>query len=227
MSKTLKDSSELEKKKFQICKDKLISPKELFNQIDVKNNGTICLDDQTNYGEKNNILLTKDDWRCIMERFIKKDRHSMSYDDFCKIWVPFQMNEIKKVIHKTPKERTRLADYSPETQRGIKDIIYSTVKTQENFETNRTKAFRNQDRKLAQEIFEKLDNNKDGLIDFREFSKGFLNGDKSGRFEDLSLNCLFEQFDSDKDGLIGFEEFFKKPKHNPNYEKNSVYRTQL
>lgn len=99
-----------------------------------------------------------------------------------------------------------LTDYTVQTKKLLKDLLYNCCVQLGNFENLRYNLLQG-DIGTANKYFDMLDSNKDGLITFNEFQQWMrLNRVKGNHGYDY---LLFDQFDIKKDDQIDFEEFHK------------------
>jgi Ca2+-binding EF-hand superfamily protein len=124
------------------------------------------------------------------------------------MFVPDDIDCRKKMLKRKNEGKKSFLEFSIKTKKVIKDVLHSTIKMEENFEVNRNIALDHGNYQITKRVFDLLDRNKDGLIDFEEFATSFVDPKFEVRTSKLTLNTMFEQFDKDKDGYINFHEFY-------------------
>lgn len=136
----------------------------------------------------------------------------MNYQDFCKIWNPVKSDIKNQINTKQIVKMREFNDFSASTQDCIKSVLYSYVKTEENFETRKSNLTQGKILE-ANKIFEYMDISNNNWIGYDDFCK-FL--------QNLNLECtrkeselLYKQFDKHNIGKITFNDI-----------RSSIYMTE-
>lgn len=104
--------------------------------------------------------------------------------------------------------------YTVQTQKLMKDLLYSIVKCEENFEVNKFR-ISGGSVTVSNQLFDWLDINSNHAVGFDEFSKKMQsNGVKATT---KALRGVFDQFDKNKNGVIRFAEFHTPIKNDVSY----------
>jgi len=181
---------------------------EIFNQIDTSNTGYMTLNNFDEYAKKSGILMNREDWAVVVDRFDRDKDNCLNFAEFTQIFAPYTPEYRKTMTNRSQTQVSTFYQYTIQTKKLLKDLLFSVVQMLENFEamkygiTNGLVANSN-------ELFDELDSKKDGFVTQTEFKDYFAeNGVKMSAH---LAALLFESFDKDADGRISFGEF-----HTPN-----------
>jgi len=204
MRATLKDFKILEEKRINLSLRFDFCLTEMFQQIDTGKTGYITLNDLDRWIRASGISMNREDWALIIDRFDRDGDQYLSMSEFSEIFTPYTVVYRKGMVDRCPKDIANFSDYTIQTKKYVKDLLYSVVTALENFECNKFKITGGLVH-VSNEVFDFLDRNKDGYITYNEFSATLKeNGVKC---PNPDCKILFDTFDKKKNGKISFGEF--------------------
>lgn len=160
------------------------------------------------YAKKSGIMMNREDWAVIIDRFDRDKDNCLNFVEFTEIFAPYTPEYRKTMVGRSKTEVSTFYQYTIQTKKLLKDLLFSVVTMLENFESNKY-CITNGLVANSNEIFDLLDVKKDGFVTLQEFKEFFS---ESGiKMNDQISKLLFESFDKDADGRISFGEF-----HTPN-----------
>jgi len=184
---------------------------EMFNQIDQGQTGYLTLNNLDNYAKQSGILMNREDWAIILDRHDRDKDGFLNFAEFTEIFAPYTIEYRKTMTNRSLLQVSTFYQYTVQTKKLLKDLLFSVVTALENFESNKFKVT-NGIVANSNELFDLLDANKDGYITFTEF-KDTLVG-LGVRMSEQSGKLLFELFDKNADEKISYGEFHAANKNS-------------
>jgi len=126
--------------------------------------------------------------------------------------LPYTPEYRKNMVNRSLIDIKKFNSYTVQTKKLLKDLLFSCVTSLENFEGAKFKVTCGVVAN-SNELFDLLDDNKDGFITFNEFRT--VLADNQVKMSENLGKLLFQLFDKDADEKISYGEF-----HTPN--KNFV-----
>jgi Ca2+-binding EF-hand superfamily protein len=184
---------------------------EMFNQIDQGQTGYLTLNNLDNYAKQSGILMNREDWAIILDRHDRDKDGFLNFAEFTEIFAPYTPEYRKTMTNRSLLQVSTFYQYTVQTKKLLKDLLFSVVTALENFESNKFK-ITNGVVANSNELFDLLDANKDGYITFHEF-KATLVG-LGLRMSEQSGKLLFDLFDKNADEKISYGEFHAANKNS-------------
>ena len=184
---------------------------ESFSQFDVNKTGYVGLNDFDVYAKKSGIALTREDWAILIDRYDKDRDGYLSFSEFIEIFAPYTKNYRDTMTQRSTTNVEKFFDYTVQTKKLLKDLLYSCVTCEENFEHAKYKVTKGIVA-VSNELFDLLDTDKDGYVSVSEFGD-YLKA-HAIKASAQNVRLLFDQFDKNKDGKISFGEFHRPTKND-------------
>ena len=204
---TIGDHSTLESKRRDIAMRSDFCLSEIFNMIDTHKVGYVSLSDLEDFAKSGNINLEREDWAVLLDRYDSDADGYLNFNEFSSLFLPTLKEYRSTMVGRQPKGTQTFLKLTLQTKRIVRDLLYSLLTCEENFEYFKHKMTGNSIA-VANEIFDFLDRNKDGYITLNEFTASLLDAGLSGKKGEFGR--LFKMFDAKNTGKIGFSDF-----HNP------------
>ena len=142
---------------------------ETFSMIDSTMHGYIGLNELNNYSLDSGIILNREDWAVVIDRFDKDKDGYLSFTEFTDIFAPYSHSYRKTMVRRPVLNHKRFANLTVQTKKIIKDLLYNIVRFEINFDSIKYKITQGL-YNVSIEIFRMLDENKNGYIQLHEFS---------------------------------------------------------
>ena len=177
---------------------------EVFGQIDVEKTGYVGINELDDWSTAANIQMNREDWAMILDRYDASKDGKFNFSEFCDLWVPWTEVYKRTMVNRSQTNVSNFKNYTVQTRKLVKDLLYSIATAEENFESNRFKITGGH-YNVSHELYDWMDVNKDGAITQDEFTSTLKEGGL--KLNEHSVRNLFEQWDKDKNGKIEFGEF--------------------
>lgn len=200
----LKDVLNIESKRKNLAMRFDFCLTEIFNQIDIEKTGYIGLNDLDEWTQTGKISMNREDWAMLLDRFDTSLDSKFSFTEFCTLFLPWDKVYKKEMVNRSKTDVKNFHQYTVQTRKMLKDLLYCLVLAEQNFENNRFRTS-NGNFDVSTELFNWVNVGKTGFITFEEFTN-CLKQNKVKVSKHSSRN-LFDQWDKDKDGKIAFKEF--------------------
>lgn len=187
---------------------------ELFQQIDMRKTGYVNLNDLWTYSRFSSFQMNKEDWCVIMDRFDWDNDGHLSMVEFSGVFYPYTKQYRSKMQERSRMKGKNFKDYTIQTQKLVRDLLYSVVKGEENFEANKFR-ISGGSVSISNQLFDWLDVNNNKTIGFDEFSKNLQNNSVKSSLH--QIRAVFDQFDKSGDGRVSFCEFHTPIKNDIAY----------
>jgi len=115
----------------------------------------------------------------------------------------FGVNQNLNAIKNQPQDFSN--NYSGFSRPDINMPTHDPVNQNQNTNTNSQTW---DDRKYFKEIFNDIDHNNDGKINFRELHEALIRGQANSEFDQKTVRILLNKYDRDHDNEIDFSEFY-------------------
>ena len=148
--------------------------------------------------------MDRESWALMLDIFDDDKDGFFSFSEFNEIWMPYTKEYKTTMTARTGHSYTKMSDLTVQTKKLIKDLLYSLITTQENFEYNKYRMTGSLVA-ISNEMFDFIDQNKDGYITANEFQACLVESKVKGSKNDYKV--LFKLFDSNRDGKVSFNEF--------------------
>ncbi len=155
--------------------------------------------------------MNREDWAIILDRHDRDKDGFLNFAEFTEIFAPYTPEYRKTMTNRSLLQVSTFYQYTIQTKKLLKDLLFSVVTALETFESNKFK-ITNGVVANSNELFDLLDANKDGYITFHEF-KATLVG-LGLRMSEQSGKLLFELFDKNADEKISYGEFHAANKNS-------------
>jgi len=157
-----------------------------------------------NYAKQSGILMNREDWAVILDRHDRDKDGFLNFAEFVEIFAPYTPEYRKTMRNRSLLQVSTFYQYTIQTKKLLKDLLFSIVTALENFESNKFK-ITNGVVANSNQVFDLLDANKDGVVTFNEFKETVVG--LGVKISENSGKLLFELFDKDADGKVSFGEF--------------------
>jgi Ca2+-binding EF-hand superfamily protein len=204
---TIGDHATLESKRRDVAMRNDFCLSEIFNMIDTHKVGYVALSDLEDWSKSGNINLEREDWAVLLDRYDSDNDGYLNFNEFSGMFLPTLKEYRTTMVARQAKGTQTFLKLTLQTKRIVRDLLYSLLTCEENFEYFKHKMTGNSIA-VANEIFDFLDRNKDGYITLNEFTASLLDAGLTGKKGEFSR--LFRMFDAKSTGKIGFNDF-----HNP------------
>lgn len=200
----IEDDKLLEEKRKTLSMRSDFNVTDFFMMIDVGGTGYVSLNDLDHFSTLYKVSVTRTDWENIIARFDMDRDGMLSFSEFSCMWVPFTKTYRTALEGRSAKLCEKFSNYTVQSRKLLKDLLYSVVTSEENFEANKFRLTGGLV-VVSNEVFDFIDKNKDGFVTLQEFAACLKeNNVKIGK---SVLGLLFEKFDRDHDGKISFDDF--------------------
>lgn len=188
---------------------------EFFQQVDARKTGYCNMNDIWTYSRNSGFQMNKEDWCIIMDRFDRDRDGHLNESEFSSVFFPHTIQYKHKMSERSRFAVKSFKDYTIQTMKLIKDLLYSVVKCEENFEVLKFR-ISNGSVNVSNLLFDWLDEDKDKHIGYDEF-------DRPLKFYKIvaTKGCkraVYDQFDKSKNGRIEFVEFHTPIKNDVGFE---------
>ena len=136
---------------------------EVFGQIDVEKTGYVGINELDDWSTAANIQMNREDWAMILDRYDASKDGKFNFSEFCDLWVPWTEVYKRTMVNRSQTNVSNFKNYTVQTRKLVKDLLYSIATAEENFESNRFKITGGH-YNVSHELYDWMDVNKDGAI---------------------------------------------------------------
>lgn len=214
MQECLNDQKILEEKRINLALRFDFCVGEFFQQFDNRKTGYINLNDLWTYSKFSAFTMNKEDWCILLDRFDRDRDAHMNLIEFSEVFYPTTKGYRSKMAERSRLQGKAFRDFTIQTQKLVKDLLYSIVKAEENFEINKFR-ISGGSVTISNQIYDWIDANANKLIGFDEFSQTLQKNGVKANIK--AMRAVFDQFDKDKNGNVSFAEFHTPIKNDVEY----------